>query len=138
MRRNLRRITAVLIRKLFTQARKERQDVFAALTQSDVHAAFTGTASQIDPTPGGAFTQHDGQIIGRTLEVTENAALVQAWRVTAWPAGVYSLVNYRFEATDGGCRLVLDHTGLPEGSAELITQGWEGRYWAPMQAFFAG
>lgn len=112
--------------------------VFAALTDATQHAAYTGGASQIDSTPGGAFVQHDGQITGRTLHVDADALLVQAWRVEAWPAGVYSIVRYALTETKAGTTLVLDHTGLPEGAADMIAQGWDMRYWAPMKAFFAG
>lgn len=112
--------------------------VYAALTDPAQHAAFSGAASQIDAAPGGAFVQHDGQILGRTLEAEPGASLVQAWRVAAWPQGVYSVVRYTFEATPTGSKVTLDHTGLPEGAADMIAQGWQMRYWAPMKAFFAG
>lgn len=114
------------------------QQVFAALTDARIHAGYTGGASEFDATPGGVFVQHDGQITGRTLYVEANAVLVQAWRPEAWPAGVYSLVRYTFEATPTGTRLILDHTGIPEGAAEHLDAGWHQRYWTPLQAWFAG
>jgi len=36
-----------------------------------------------------------------------------------------------------GTRVVLDHTGFPEGSYDHLYVGWKGHYWEPMQKHFA-
>jgi uncharacterized protein YndB with AHSA1/START domain len=112
--------------------------VYQALTVSKEHAAFTGATSEIDASEGGAFRCHDGQIVGWNLELVEDARIVQAWRVAAWPAGVFSVVKYELTANDvGGTHVSLSHTGLPEGANAMIADGWEQRYWKPLAAYLA-
>ncbi len=109
--------------------------VYETLMDAEKHAAFCGNAAtSISREPGGAFSCHDGQILGRSIELVENSRIVQAWRVAGWPEGVFSLVRIGLEADGDGTRLTLDHTGIPEGFSTRLAAGWEARYWTPMKA----
>lgn len=111
------------------------QAVFDALTDSAKHGAFTESTSEIDKQPGGAFSCHDGQITGRTLELVEGKRIVQAWRVSAWDEGVYTTVSIELEPADGGTKLTLVHRGVDEAFREHIAGGWHARYWEPLRAY---
>ncbi len=107
--------------------------IFEALMDSTQHAAFTdGGATSIARDPGGAFSCHGGKIEGRNVDVVKDRRIVQAWRVANWDPGVYSIVRIELHAEGKGTKLVLDHTGIPEGQAEHLAAGWNARYWEPL------
>jgi uncharacterized protein YndB with AHSA1/START domain len=84
---------------------------------------------------GGSFSLFGGYIIGRQIELVPQRRIVQAWRVTYWPAGVYSVAHFELADEDGATKLTFDHTGFPVGKgAELVT-GWQEHYWGPLEKF---
>ena len=112
--------------------------IYRAYTDSREHAAFTANGeAEIGSDEGGAFSCHGGAIVGRQIELVPNRRIVQAWRVADWGPGVYSLVRIEFVPDAGGTKVVLDHTGLPEGHAEHIASGWHTRYWDPLRKYLA-
>ena len=111
--------------------------VYEALVDEKQHAKYTGGTSEISRETGGAFNCHDGQIIGRQIELVPDERIVQAWRVTAWPEGQYSLVKFELKAEGDKTRLVMDHYAVPTEMQDHIAGGWEARYWAPMRKLFA-
>ncbi|HEY1806513.1 MAG TPA: SRPBCC domain-containing protein, partial [Terracidiphilus sp.] len=112
--------------------------VFEILLDSKLFAAFTGMAAQIDPHPGGVFTTFGGLIEGRSVELITGQRIVQAWRPTSWDPGVYSIVRFDLKARDAETRLVLDHTGFPQGDFDHLDPGWHERYWNPLIKYLAG
>lgn len=123
-----------------------RKRVYEALTDpkkfdrvvqlSENGKALKDRATQISREVGGAFSLFGGYIIGRHIEMVANERLVQAWRETSWPAGVYSIVKFELTEEGGGTKLVFDHTGFP-GSGEHLFTGWKADYWEPLKKFLA-
>jgi activator of HSP90 ATPase len=111
--------------------------IFDVLLDSKQFAAFTGMASTIDPSAGGAFHTFGGLIEGRNVELVPNQRIVQAWRPTHWDPGVYSVVHFELKASSSGTMLVLDHTGFPEGEFDHLNPGWYLRYWDPLKKYLA-
>lgn len=109
--------------------------VYDALIRTEEHSRFTGSPASLSPDDGGAFSCYGGQILGRQIELIPGERIVQAWRVAAWDAGVYSLVRIELSAEGEGTRLVLDHSGVGEDFVEHIDAGWHERYWKPLRAF---
>lgn len=108
--------------------------VYRTYMDSKEHAAFSGEPAEISPEVGGAFTCWNRQIAGRNIELIPNRRIVQAWRVSNWPEGVYSVVRIELSARGGGTHLALSHTGIPMGKSSSIAQGWPSRYWDRMKA----
>jgi len=112
--------------------------IYHAYMDSSEHAAFTANGeASISPDEGGAFSCHGGAILGRQIELVPNKRIVQAWRVGDWEPGLYSLVCITLIPDSDGTKVVLDHTGLPEGHAEHIASGWHARYWDPLRKYLA-
>jgi activator of HSP90 ATPase len=111
------------------------QRIFEILLDSRQFAAVTGLPAEIDPRPGGEFKTFGGLIVGRNVELVEGKRIVQAWREPAWDPGVYSLVHFELAAVGAGTKLVLDHTGFPEGSYDHLFPGWHERYWNPLKKY---
>jgi activator of HSP90 ATPase len=113
------------------------QRIYGALLDAKQFAALTGMSAEIDPKPGGAFSTFGGLIVGRNIELIPNQRIVQAWRPTHWDPGVYSLVRFELKPHGSETRIVLDHTGFPEGDFESLNSGWKPRYWDPLRKFLA-
>ena len=112
-------------------------DIYKAWLSSDGHAAMTGNPAQVDGTVGGKFSAWDGYISGSTLDLTPNRRIVQAWRTTEFPAEARdSHVEVLLEEADGGTKVTLTHTEMPEDQVDSYRQGWEDYYFKPMQAYF--
>ncbi|MGB9069917.1 MAG: SRPBCC family protein [Candidatus Acidiferrales bacterium] len=113
------------------------QKIYEVLLDSEQFAAFTGMPAEINRDPGGAFSMFGGMIVGRNVELVANQRIVQAWRPASWPPGVYSIVRFELKGDRAQTKLVLDHTGFPEGDFEHLDSGWYARYWNPLKKFLA-
>jgi activator of HSP90 ATPase len=108
------------------------QRIYEVLLDSKQFAAFTGMPAEIDPKVGGAFSIFGGQIVGRSVELVPATRIVQAWRPTHWDPGVYSIVRFELKPQDPGSKVILDHTGFPQGDYDHLFEGWNGHYWQPL------
>jgi len=111
------------------------KEVYQTLTDDDKFSTFTEAPANFDSTDGGVFSAFDGQITGRNIELIDNKMIVQAWRVTAWPSGIYSIVNIQLDAESDKTILTLDHTGYPDDFAKHLDDGWHKMYWAPLNQY---
>jgi uncharacterized protein YndB with AHSA1/START domain len=84
---------------------------------------------------GGAFMLFGGYVSGRHIELVPNERIVQAWRPQSWKPGVYSIVKFELADEGAGTKLVLDHTGFPDGTAEHLAGGWKVNYWEPLEKY---
>ena len=113
------------------------EQVYRAWMDSKEHARFTGSAAQIDPQIGGAFTAWDGYIEGKTLELEPCCRIVQAWRTSDFPPGAPdSRLEVLIAPVEHGSKVTILHTGIPDGQAGDYRQGWEDYYFSPMQEYF--
>lgn len=113
------------------------QRIFEALLDSKQFAAFTGMPAEINREAGGVFSEFGGLIVGRNIEIVANQRIVQAWRPAHWDAGIYSLVKFELEAQGPQTKVVLDHTGFPEGGFRHLNEGWYSHYWEPLRKFLS-
>ena len=114
-----------------------RQRIYDALLDSKQFAAFTGMPAEINGEPGGTFSLFGGLIIGRNVELAPKERIVQAWRPADWEPGVYTLVKFDLKEWGPQTKLILDHTGFPEGNFRHLDSGWYLRYWDPLRKFLA-
>ena len=113
------------------------EDVYNAWLDSKKHSEMTGSEAIVDPKTNGAFTAWDGYIEGRTIEMEPNKRIVQKWRTTDFNSDdPDSLVEFLFEGSKNGTKMVLIHTEIPEGQGEEYKKGWKEFYFDPMKAYF--
>ncbi|HKW10196.1 MAG TPA: SRPBCC domain-containing protein [Gemmatimonadaceae bacterium] len=91
---------------------------------------------EISAREGAKFALFGGHILGRNIELVPGARVVQAWRTSGWPTGLYSMVRMELQAAGSGTTLTFDHTGFPKADAEHLAAGWYLNYWTPMQKHF--
>jgi activator of HSP90 ATPase len=113
------------------------QKIYEILLDSKEFAAFTGMPAEISRDPGGAFSMFGGMIVGRNVELVADQLIVQAWRPASWNPGVYSIVRFELKGDSSQTKLILDHTGFPEGNFAHLDSGWYARYWNPLKKFLA-
>jgi uncharacterized protein YndB with AHSA1/START domain len=112
--------------------------VYAVLTNgAQFTEATAGRAAEIAAADGGAFTLFGGAIHGRQIELVPGARVVQAWRTKMWEPGVYSLVRFTLVAEGAGTKVVLDHSGFPDGQQEHLAAGWAANYWEPLTKYLS-
>jgi activator of HSP90 ATPase len=117
------------------KARPER--VYGVLLGAKDFSALTGIAAEIDANSGGAFSLFGGQVVGRNVDLVPNQRIVQAWRLTHWETGVYSIVKFELRGRGAETTMLLDHTGFPNGDADSLDAGWHLHYLSTLSKYFA-
>jgi uncharacterized protein YndB with AHSA1/START domain len=111
--------------------------LYAAWLDSQEHTRFTGDTARVEPLVGGRFTAWSGYITGETLELHPDRRILQTWRTTEFPDGAEdSRIEVRLEPVEGGTRLTIVHTGIPDGQGHQVEDGWIDYYFEPMQRYF--
>lgn len=103
--------------------------VFAHLTTVEGMLAWLGQHAELDARPGGTFAVDiDGSPIrGRFEKVEPPHRVVVSWGMAGsedFPPGS-SRVEFTLTEHDGGTRLDLVHSGLPEPRAARYRKGWD-------------
>ena len=114
------------------------QRVYEAWLDSEEHSAFIGAEADIDARVGGSFSAWGDYIQGTTLEVDRGRRIVQSWRTVDFPStSPDSRLEILLEAVEGGTRLTLIHSEIPDGMGDEYQQGWIDNYFEPMERYFA-
>jgi activator of HSP90 ATPase len=113
------------------------QRIYEVLLDSKQFSACTAMPAEIDPKVGGAFSAFGGIIVGRNVELIPAQRIVQAWRPADWAPGIYSLVKFELKPQASATKIILDHTGFPEGHFNSLSDGWKSHYWDPLKKFLA-
>ncbi len=122
---------------LKTTIKTAPEKIFRAWLSTEGHAAMTGSPARVEPRVGGTFSAWDGYISGKTIQLKPYTHIVQEWRTTDFPEdAASSRLEILLEAIEGGTRLTLTHTGIPQGQAEDYKNGWEEWYFTPMKEYF--
>jgi activator of HSP90 ATPase len=127
---------------VFTASRKRVYDALTDAKQFDKVIQLSGVLeamhlsnkpTEISREVGGAFVLFGGYITGRHVELVPNERIVQAWRTGSWPPGVYSIAKFELVELGSGTKIIFDHTGFPQGAAEVLASGWKAHYWEPLE-----
>ncbi len=115
-------------------ARAER--IYTAWLSGEEHGKMIGASATYEADD--AFTAWDGYISGKTLEKQPHTRFVQSWRTTEFPDDAPdSRLAVSLEPTDGGTKVTLVHTNIPDGQGASYEEGWVDHYFEPMKAYFA-
>jgi len=111
--------------------------VFKALTDPQLHTAFTGAKATGEPKVGGQFTAWDNYISGKYLDLQEGKRILQEWRTSTWPEGYPpSILEFKFKQKGKNTEVTMVHSQVPSEQAEDYAKGWVTHYWKPLKAFF--
>lgn len=111
--------------------------VYEALMDSRKHAAFTGQPASISKKVGGKITAFGDYIEGKNLQLVPNRKIVQSWRGSDWPEGLFSKATFALSSAGKGTKLTFTQTGVPDAQFKSIRQGWKDFYWKPLAEWLA-
>lgn len=112
--------------------------IYGAWLVSDGHTEMTGSPAHATPNVGDSFDAWDGYISGKNLELEPGRRIVQSWRGSSYKeSDGDSQIEVTFEPTEGGTKITLTHTNVPEDQASH-EPGWNTHYFEPMQKYFGG
>ncbi|HMV44839.1 MAG TPA: SRPBCC domain-containing protein [Leptospiraceae bacterium] len=112
--------------------------IYALLANSKKHSAFTGEKAMISNKIGGNFSAYDGYITGVNVDLLPSKRIVQAWRGSDFPEGIFSMAAFVLVSTkEGGTELTLTHRGVPKNLIPSIEKGWKEFYWDKMKDYLA-
>ena len=127
--------TKTLRQKQYIPAAPE--EVFQALINPKLHAAFTGAKATGTARVGGKFTAWDGFISGKHLKLQPGKYIQQEWSTSIWPeAAPPSILEFRLNKKKDGTELTMVQSGVPLEQAERYRKGWGKSYWNPMKGYF--
>ncbi|CAI5472001.1 unnamed protein product [Closterium sp. Yama58-4] len=119
-------------------------DLYETLMDEKRWMAFTQSKAKLSRDVGGTFSLFDGSVTGVNQRLDENKLIMQKWRFSSWPDGVYSTVCITFEEPQVGDTILrLTQTNVPEedrfGNAtvfETTERGWRDLIFARIRAVF--
>jgi activator of HSP90 ATPase len=110
--------------------------LYIALTDEKLIAAYTRADVRVDVRVGGTFSLMNGKITGTFVELEEGKKIVEDWRFSEWPQDTVSRVTLEIKPSEVGCNLHLKQTGVPDNELERTKLGWKNHIFGPMKAFF--
>ena len=110
------------------------EEVFDALTNSEVIQDWSGDEAKMNDQVGGKFSLWGGQMFGINTEVVKNKRLVQDWGYDQWDT--LSKVTFLIKPKGKLTVVELLHENVPEKSITSITEGWNTYYLGAMQEMF--
>ena len=115
------------------------QDIYDAWLDSTGHSKMTGGEARASASVGDTFSAWDGYISGSNLELEPGRRILQSWRTTRFTENdADSRIEVMFEPVDGGTRVTIHHTHVPDGHTGYQDGGWENNYFVPMKRHFGG
>jgi uncharacterized protein YndB with AHSA1/START domain len=114
------------------------EEVFEALTDVGIIAAWGGGLSVVDTKPGGPFEMFDGWIHGEMTAYEPAKLLGFTWKPEEWKKGVKaSEVTMKFRKHAAGTQVLLEHTNFPnQEEADKHTSGWIDYVFDPLNDYF--
>jgi uncharacterized protein YndB with AHSA1/START domain len=112
--------------------------IYQLLADSKLHSKMTGEKALIGKKVGDKFSAYSGYITGVNVDLVPGDRIVQAWRGSDFPEGIFSMVAFNLSPTkDGGTELVLTHRGVPKALIPSIEQGWRDFYWDKIKNYLS-
>ena len=99
--------------------------VHSYFTDSVKYARWVGRAAKIDATPGGTYALDMGEaghITGRFVSVAPEQIVIA---IEGDPADPPNRIDIRLAAEAGGCRVTIEHEGIPDPFALIAGRGWD-------------
>jgi uncharacterized protein YndB with AHSA1/START domain len=110
--------------------------VMQLLTDAVLIRKWSGGEAILENKEGGEFMMFDGWATGKVLK-TGAAELAYTWKTTDWAEDTAPTeVHYLLKKYDGGTKVTITHTGLPnEDEMKSHRSGWTDYFFDPMEDY---
>ncbi len=108
------------------------QDVYAALTNPEIIAIWTGEEVVMNTAPDTEFSWWDGDICGKNLEFETDKKIVQQWYFGEDEEPT-SIVTLKMHPDKQGTSLEINHTNIPDEAYDNIIEGWKEAIVTPLR-----
>jgi uncharacterized protein YndB with AHSA1/START domain len=114
------------------------KEVFEALTDSGIIAAWGGGISVVENHVGGHFEWFDGDVEGQVTAFVPSQELGFSWKPVEWSKNTNpSQVNIKLKNHSAGTDVVLIHTDFPsQDIADRSGNGWVDFVLDPLNDYF--
>jgi len=110
--------------------------IYQLLSDAKTQSVCTGESATISKKIGGSFSVLSGEIQGIIVDLAPGKRIVQAWRRSDFPDGIFSMATFNLKPTnDGGTELVLTHRGVPKDLIPEIELSWRENFWAKIREY---
>lgn len=97
------------------------QDIYAALTNPEIIALWTGEEAVMQALPGTEFSWWGGDICGKNIEFEADKKIVQEWYFGEEET---SLVTIKLHPDKKGTDIEIIQINIPDEAFENISEGW--------------
>ncbi|XP_058833672.1 activator of 90 kDa heat shock protein ATPase homolog 1 [Topomyia yanbarensis] len=111
-------------------------ELYDALTRTDMVTAFTRGHVKLDLFKGGEFVYFGGNVSGAFDEIVPNEKITQTWRLKQWPSGHFSNVVMELKQMEDHTELKLTQTLIPAAEFEATKANWSRYYWDSIRSAF--
>ncbi|MCF8448374.1 MAG: SRPBCC domain-containing protein [Taibaiella sp.] len=110
--------------------------VMQLLTDAVLIRKWSGGEAILENKVGGEFMMFDGWATGNVLK-TGASELAYTWKTTDWAEDTAPTeVHYLLKKHDGGTKVTITHTGLPnEDEMKSHRSGWTDYFFDPMEDY---
>lgn len=114
------------------------EEVFEALTDSGIIAAWGGGLAVVENKVGGVFELFDGWVKGVVTAYEPGKTLGYTWKPDEWKKSIKpSEVTMKFRKTAAGTQVILEHTNFPnQEESDKHASGWIDYVFDPMNDYF--
>jgi activator of HSP90 ATPase len=112
----------------------EPSDVYAAITNPYTIELWTGYPAVMSEEPGSEFSLWDGDITGKNIEFIKDKKVVQQWYFGDQPER--SIVTITIYPDRDKSSVTVEHTNIPDGEFEGISEGWKEYYFDAINDFY--
>jgi predicted enzyme related to lactoylglutathione lyase len=94
--------------------------MYEAMLDSRRFASLSRAEATGEPVVGGSFSRFGGEVLGTHVELVPSRCIVDAWRMSDWPEGTWSVARLTLESVPNasvygeGTKLVLELSKVPE------------------------
>lgn len=114
------------------------QELFTSWLSNQNRTKLIGASAEVSNSIGGNYSDYDGYIFGKNLEIEPYKRIVQTWRTTEFELSHEdSVVQLLFKEINGNTELIVIHKNLPELLAEKYKRGWYDFYFKPISKYFS-
>ena len=113
--------------------RAARHDVWNALVDPKILAAWGAGPARMSARKGAKFSLWGGDIFGKNVEVVKEKKLVQEWSAKAWEKP--SKATFVFKLEKLGTKIELTQTGVPKQEYVSYRDGWQDSYFEPLKNY---